>query len=660
MSLEFRRITIRNFGPYFGTSSLDFAEAGERPVTLVYGENTLGKTQMFGAIRWALYGTWNGIGGAQPSAAELERRFNRKAHRAGEDEMSVTLEFTSNGKKYDLNRTAAGFTSSSPRQQADLRIDSAAISASRIPAEIGGLLHPQIADFFLFDGELLERFFERLRTTDQRRAIRDSIDRVLGVPALQAAFNDISDMAQVQGLAAAKSVKAGNERVRAEEDLGKANDAARSIERDLANLRSRLTQVTADHDAKSEELRSVEALKEDAKQLEMLEARVADLKGDLEKGGEKLRGLLSEGWYAVAYRGVEAALNEARRNVDAAQSRQDAREKLLRRVRTLEAQLLGGHCETCRQVLPPAGPEVHDELALVRAELASLPAAADLRELTERERQLTLVLDERTARLYRDEVNGLNRARVGLIETQRELDDINDRLAEHSAPKIRSLASQVESLKRVQEATKDEIERRTVSLLAAQAEQNRIASRLGRLPGVDARPATLSAFYGYLSSAFEYSIQEYRESVRGSVERDVTDQFKRLIRDPGAYGEVRIGPDFDMHLLDPRGQERQTSEGGRQLLALAFIGALKRVAVRGGPVIIDSPLGRLDKEHRVHVLRDWIPQLGSQASLFVQSGELTPGEAAEVIGPIIGVEYRLVRPDGDPEHVAIERIGGSL
>jgi DNA sulfur modification protein DndD len=660
MSLEFRRITIRNFGPYYGTSSLDFAQAGEHPVTLVYGENTLGKTQMFSAIRWALYGTWNGIGGTQPSAADLDKRFNRKAYRAGEDEMSVTLEFTSNGKRYDLNRAAVGFASSSPRQQADLRIDSTAISASRIPAEVGSLLHPQIADFFLFDGELLERFFERLRTTDQRRAIRDSIDRVLGVPALQAAFNDISDMARAQGLAAAKSVKVGNERVKAEADLRKAADLARSIESDLVDLRSRLTQVSNDHDAKSEELRSVEALKEDAKQLEMLEARVADLKGDLKKGSEKLQDLLSEGWYAVAYRGVQSALVEARRNVDAAQARQETREGMSRRVRTLEAQLQGGHCETCRQALPPAGPEVHDELALIRAEMAALPAATNVRELVERERQLTLVLDARTARLYRDEVNGLNRARVALIETQRELDDINDRLAEHSAPKIRSLANQVEDLKRLQERAKDEIERRTESLLAAQAEQNKIASRLGRLPGVDPRPATLSAFYGYLSSAFEYSIQGYRESVRGSVERDVTDQFKRLIRDPGAYGEVRIGPDFDMHLLDPRGQERQTSEGGRQLLALAFIGALKRVAVRGGPVIIDSPLGRLDKEHRVHVLRDWVPYLGSQASLFVQSGELTANEAAEVIGSIIGAEYRLVRPDGDPEHVAIERMGGSL
>ncbi|RYV50989.1 AAA family ATPase [Pengzhenrongella frigida] len=657
MSLELISLTLRNFGPYYGESHLEFAAPGEHPLTLVYGENTLGKTQMFNALRWSLYGTWNGARGAQPTATELENRFNRRAHREGEDEMSVTLRFSANGKNYDLHRSASGFATGAARQAADLRIDSDAIAANRIPAEIGNLLHPQIADFFLFDGELLERFFERLRTTDQRREIRNSIDRVLGVPALQRAYDDIAEMTTTAGLAAAKSMKAGNERTRVQAEYKRLSSNSISIQKDLTGLHASLGRVKLDLATKSEELRSVDALKEDAKQLEHLEARLADLKKDDEAGKIALQGLLTDGWFSVALKGVSAALTRTKTELEDAQAQREVHDALQLKVRTLEARIHGGSCEACGQVLPPPDATVYADLETTRSELAALGNAVDMLSIIERERQLQKVFDDRTVKLYRERVNSLHRARLGRTETQREIDDINVRLAEHSAPAIRSLAAVVESLKQQLEDHGNKIELRSLDFQGVQADLAKLATKLGRLPSVDPKPAALSAFYGYLADAFDNSIQEYRNSVREAVQADVTDQFKRLIRDPQAYGEVKIGADFDMQLLDPHGRERQTSEGGRQLLALAFIGALKRVAVRGGPVILDSPLGRLDKEHRSNVLRTWIPQLGSQASLFVQSGELTEQEAASIVGDIVGAEYRLVRPDRDPENVVIERIG---
>jgi DNA sulfur modification protein DndD len=96
-------------------------------------------------------------------------------------------------------------------------------------------------------------------------------------------------------------------------------------------------------------------------------------------------------------------------------------------------------------------------------------------------------------------------------------------------------------------------------------------------------------------------------------------------------------------------------EGGRQLVALSLIGALKRAAVRGGPVVLDSPLGRLDTLHRENVLQKWVPGLGSQAILLVQSGEIDEDEAREIMGNKIGHEYRIYRPNNDPKEAKIER-----
>jgi DNA sulfur modification protein DndD len=129
----------------------------------------------------------------------------------------------------------------------------------------------------------------------------------------------------------------------------------------------------------------------------------------------------------------------------------------------------------------------------------------------------------------------------------------------------------------------------------------------------------------------------------------------RLIRDSERYKGLRISPNYRVDLIGENGEPMTTSEGGRQLVALSLIGALKRAAVRGGPVVLDSPLGRLDTLHRENVLQKWVPGLGSQAILLVQSGEIDEDEAREIMGNKIGHEYRIYRPNNDPKEAKIER-----
>ena len=69
--------------------------------------------------------------------------------------MQVSMRFTADGHQYRLVRTA-NFDGGLPRVSADLRVDSTVFPQASIDAEIGRLLHPQISEFFLFDGELLE------------------------------------------------------------------------------------------------------------------------------------------------------------------------------------------------------------------------------------------------------------------------------------------------------------------------------------------------------------------------------------------------------------------------------------------------------------------------------------------------------------------------
>ena len=57
MSLRFESVGLKNFGPYRQIDSLNLETQPDAPVVLIHGENTLGKTRLFRALRWCLYGS---------------------------------------------------------------------------------------------------------------------------------------------------------------------------------------------------------------------------------------------------------------------------------------------------------------------------------------------------------------------------------------------------------------------------------------------------------------------------------------------------------------------------------------------------------------------------------------------------------------------------
>ena len=90
------RLTLSAFGAYAGRTELDFRQLGERGLYLITGDTGAGKTTLFDAITFALFGT--------PSGEGRESSMLRSKFAAPETPTEVQLIFSSAGKTYIVRR----------------------------------------------------------------------------------------------------------------------------------------------------------------------------------------------------------------------------------------------------------------------------------------------------------------------------------------------------------------------------------------------------------------------------------------------------------------------------------------------------------------------------------------------------------------------------
>lgn len=91
-------LTMSAFGPYAGVTQLDFGKLGSEGVFLITGDTGAGKTTIFDAISFALYG--EASGGAERRAA----RSFRSDYAAAETETYVEFFFEHRGREYRIKR----------------------------------------------------------------------------------------------------------------------------------------------------------------------------------------------------------------------------------------------------------------------------------------------------------------------------------------------------------------------------------------------------------------------------------------------------------------------------------------------------------------------------------------------------------------------------
>lgn len=91
-----KKLVISAFGPYAGENTVDFERLGEHGLYLITGDTGAGKTTIFDAITFALYG--------EASGTVREAGMFRSKYAKADTETFVELTFTYHGKDYTVRR----------------------------------------------------------------------------------------------------------------------------------------------------------------------------------------------------------------------------------------------------------------------------------------------------------------------------------------------------------------------------------------------------------------------------------------------------------------------------------------------------------------------------------------------------------------------------
>ncbi|MFP2203700.1 DNA sulfur modification protein DndD [Enterobacter ludwigii] len=128
------------------------------------------------------------------------------------------------------------------------------------------------------------------------------------------------------------------------------------------------------------------------------------------------------------------------------------------------------------------------------------------------------------------------------------------------------------------------------------------------------------------------------------LERKIKAKFDQLKRKDTLIGKINIDPnDYSLTLystnFDKLSSDR-LSAGERQLLSIAILWGLADSSGKELPTIIDTPMGRLDGEHRTRLIEKYLPNAASQVILLSTDEEIY-GEYYKKLKPYIAQEYNI-------------------
>ena len=646
--LAIRSITLTDFGPFKGEQRIEFpADTG---VVILYGENMRGKTTLLNAIRYALFGRVITRGAAQIALHQIGNW--ETAKEKGKYGFKVVLEFDHEGSKYELtreHRPRQGITKPQTdldyQQEYFLRKDGNVLGPEQTQSELARIMPETVSRFFLFDGELLQQYEELLRNeSDMGRNIKEAIERILGVPVLTNGRSDFSELAKDAQKREAKAAQKNQKT----QSLGNQNEALLKqrdgMQAETERLKKELETARAAKVSKEAELRNTERAKALLDERTRLQDEINTAEVRLKEKEEKRKELLAVAWKGLlssrirsTREGLEKELESQRETHRQAVVAEDVSSKL-------KTALDAGECSTCGQEITGAARERITKLisqSVPKEERTKIEAA--IQTLETRIAALRQSEGGGNAELLQEVQDAIDDLKVKKATAEDRLSDIREQTKDFDETEVRKLYTDYEKTLTDIGLLVNGIAAQEAAFTAITEQIRKVAAEIAKFADADLDASRArKELCEKLNALFSEAVDAYRERLRGKVEKDATALFTELTSEP-EYKGLSINDSYGLTIVHQDGSTIPVrSAGAEHIVALSLMGALQRNAPLRGPIVMDSPFGRLDDAHTTKVVQA-LPNMASQVMLLVYESELDPKEVRNYLQGKLKKEYRIGR-----------------
>lgn len=659
--MKLQRLTMRNFMPYKGDVVLDFPQDESRNTLIVFGDNMRGKTSLLNAIRWTFYG--NAIG-RHLRPIPLHQMPNRESANNGDWKMETRIEFEVDGNQYDLRRVAEKKPLvAKPERPEDflvtiyMRKNGAAIPGDEIDTEINQFAPEQVSRFFLFDGELLQEYEELLiEDSEQGKKIKEAIEQALGVPALINGRDDISAiLKKAQKLQAHEASQTkGMEGV--SESYLNWTTKRDSYEADAINLQTHIDSIRNERQSLDDELEKVEAIYVQKNELDFNKSRAIEIEDEIKQKNISRLQLLGNVWCdllaprLIAKR--DSLSKEQKQMIDLVGKRSRIQTQIDQTIQYLAKSV----CPTCNQptALDSRAPK-ELELDNLRTEFNNLGGDDEnFADVSIQLQSLNKLIGQAVGERLSDTEKDLSRLERDLTKIENKIEDLLEKTRGFDTDAIMKKRSQRDRLYKDEMRISIDIDNLKAKIVSADRELRLLSNRMSLSADFQkgARGAQMVDLCEKLYAAYSLSIERLREDLRQTVQIKASEAFREMSTQK-AYQGLQINKNYGLTILDQNGQEVSLrSAGAEQIVALSLIDGLSHAGRTAGPVVMDTPFGRLDTKHRKNILA-YLPNSASQLVLFVHDGEIRGSEDLDVLAHRIGGRYEI--KEVSPSHSILER-----
>ncbi len=634
----FNSLTLENFRVFEGIHHIDLTTSKDEPIVLFGGLNGAGKTSILTAIRLALFGK-SSLGGAKTKKAYEDelRGFIHKGNDKQCDYSSVQLllSYSKLGMDYEYQVTRSWGGGRDLNEEITIKENGQILSElDNIQAQsfLNDLIPLGVADLFFFDGEKIKSMAD----DEDGHVLVEALKKLVGIDLIDRAIHDTGVILR------------------------------RNKKQDIS--------------------------KSDRKEIDDIELRLKSIENEVEQ-----RSLEYENNYLTLKIELEATLQKATQRLDESGGAwTKGRESLIKEQNSLESkrreigqninELMRGDVvfSLAPTFMGKLNKQLISDLSIIQSKEFNEQLDSKVKNIKgDSSIEISKLADQLKYNISREPKNNISSYQFHEFEStvknsiqskdllknilhkyeglETEIDDIGLNISrapdesqlEGLFKNVNKIALDIEKLNLHGASIKVKIE----SLLN---EGIRITHELEKsYKGLQSNIATknVSITANKVIEAMTSLSDNLIQSKVSQLESEFNKVFKRLTRKNDMAYQAKIDRiNFMIDLVDKNGNKinkKLISSGEKQIYALAMLEALGKTSGKDLPFIIDTPLGRLDSNHRSKLVNNFFPVIGEQVIILSTDTEVDE-QFYNDLHPSVKTAYEIKYKDGNNSSTVTE------